>query len=265
MAQSFFYLLGHAVVAADGFSHSEELIKALKNNGASKELLTDATEMMHRGEALLVKKTESCGEDRIREHGLHFASDEAEMWLESVRRKLKNSGLDSEKKNKLYAVGLHSHDHAVTVVARMIRAISTISTDSEIAEKLGKERELRDVLNRGNAALSRLIKTGEIKMRAKEDQDRLKVFHDIKLYIQDISKWMDEIVKYSADFKTPELYGWLGLVSKNVGIPVGGASFAVTLHERGQTTAPVGESDPCSGWSIGRKGNTENLGEGFLM
>jgi len=57
-------------------------------------------------------------------------------------------------------------------------------------------------------------------------------------------------------------------VPAGVGLPLGGASFAVPLHQRAQQNPPGPEAcstAPCASWSVGRQGrNRENLGQGFI-
>lgn len=263
MAIQFYRLLGHSAVAADGFTHSSDLIIELKNGGTTKGVLTQAAEILHLGESLIERKTEKCGEDRIREHGLHFATSEAEMWLETIASKLRGK-TEKENISKILGREMHTHDHATTVIAQVIRALSSIATDPETAVIFGDDRQIKDTLMRGNAALARLIKTGEIKMRAKEEQQAFKIFREIDAFQVNASNWIRSLESAAANIQTPQLCGWLGLVPKGTGVQYGGASFAVELHGRGQTKSPNSNVYPCTGWSIGRQGNSENMGPGFI-
>ncbi len=263
MATQFYRLLGHCAVAFNGFLYSTDLIVELKNAGGTQDFLYNAEKLHHRGESLIEKKTDKCGEDRIREHALHFAASEAEMWLETVGSKLRGK-VEKSTISMVLAKDLHAHDHTVTVVAQVMRALSTIATDPTIANHLGEPRAVKDILARGNAALARLIKTGEIKMRPKEQQTSFEIFAEVDAFTKTASDWLASLNNMANQITTPELCGWLGLVPQGMGIQFGGASFGVERHGRGQTQSPSKEVKPCTGWSIGRQGNSENMGPGFI-
>ena len=262
MAIQLYRLLGQSAVATDGFAHSSDLVAALKKGGASEHLATQTSELLHEGEALIAQKIEKCGEDRIREHGLHFACSEAEMWLETIAATLRPV-LDESTFSMVLAKALHAHGHALTVSAKMMRTLSAIASSPDIAIHFGDERAVKDVLGRGNAALARLIKTGEIQLRPKEEQEGFKIFNELNAFRKKGQDWFDGL-ENAATSLSPELCGWLGIVPKGKGIAVGGASRAVELHGRGQTTPPKANVYPCTGWSIGRQGNSENIGPGFI-
>jgi hypothetical protein len=49
-----------------------------------------------------------------------------------------------------------------------------------------------------------------------------------------------------------------------MGTPLGGAGKNITLHENAQRAAPnPSDAKTTSGWSVGRQGNRENIGQGW--
>jgi len=124
------------------------------------------------------------------------------------------------------------------------------------------------MVNRGHALTGKLFRASDIRLAPEGDEATMSIFAELNRTHAELEAWVNRAAvaaKTAAD-KDSRLVGRFGIVPQGVGIPCGGHSFAVVLHERGQTDAP----DPrnvtdCPGWSVGRQGrNRENLGKGWI-
>lgn len=270
MPLPYYDLLGHAAAAAHGFENSTELSQAMRQAGLSGEAIAAAAKLTHDGESLVERKLEELGENRIYEHNVHVATTELEMWQQTTRFLLRTKLAEPSLVALAMAEDLHTHEHAVTAIARSHRLLSVIRTDERVHGPLGDYRKVRDLLNRGWALTQRLYRSTEIRLA-----DGLKanpsapIFDELLVHRARMTRWLIDVDRASRAVpeKDARVLGLLGYAPEGVGIPVGGNSYAVVLHERGQTDAP----DPamrheCTGWSIGRQGrNNENLGGGFIV
>ena len=266
MGKHFYESLGHLLVAADGVEKSDALKTALKTAGGSEEFVARAGKLAHAAEDLVTEKIDVCSEDRIREHATHAAATEVEMWLQSVALAAKKSDLDGGLLSAMRAKDLHAHEHTATVGAQAIRALALIATNPQIGEALGEERTVRDMLNKGQAVLKRLYTTTDIRLAPMKGERRHAIFGKLEDHQVEMEAWLAKASSFAVNIaeNEPTVLGWFGIVPEGVGLPVGGTAFGVTLHERGQTDAPdPARAKVCSGWSIGRQGNRENLGKGF--
>lgn len=267
MGKHYYESMAHLVVAADGIAHSESLKTALKSAGCDDNFTAQAGELAHHAEALISEKLDVCGEDRIQEHATHAAATEVEMWHQAVVRRAKKAGLDQKFVNLLAAKALHADEHTATIAARGERALAIIATHEELSEGLGDKRAVRDILNKGQALLKRLYAATVIRLAPSKGEEDLDIFNTMGTHHAEMNEWLAEAMTYAENIaeKDQTTLGWFGLIPEGVGLPIGGTAYSVVLHERGQTEAPdPSRAKECSGWSIGRQGNRENLGAGFL-
>lgn len=268
MANSYYHLVGHLVVAVHACRESAELSSALQKNGFKKDQVEAGAKLAERAEHLIEEKVDKIGEDRIREHSMHAAAAEVEMWIQTVAFQVKRTVEEESVVELVLAKDLHAHDHSVTVVAKALRMMSMIRCDERVSERLGGTGGSRALLNRGHALLKKLLRSGEIRLAPEGDEGSMQIFGELEDVQQEMEAWLGSLAEAAAGTaeKTTRLVGRLGYVPDGVGIPAGGTSYAVVLHERGQTDAPdPRDKKDCSGWSVGRQGrNRENLGKGWL-
>jgi len=268
MAQSYVLLLAHAVTAVHAVKESGDLGAALAKANFGKERIAEGEKLSHDAEALIARKVETIGEDRTREHALHAAVQELEMWWQTVAFLVKKNVEEESAIELTLARSLHAHDHSVTVVAQALRMQSMMRCDERVFERLGGAQKTREMLNRGHALVSKVLRATDIRLAPEGSEADLAIFGEIEAAHERLEKWVADLARAAegAAAKDKRLVGRLGLVPEGVGIPAGGSSYAVKLHERGQTDAP----DPddvrdCPGWSCGRQGrNRENLGKGWV-
>ena len=267
MSLSYLEALGHIVVATHGAADSGGLVEQVGKGGFAKDRFAKGEELAATAEKLVRKKVDHVGEDRTREHAYHAATQELEMWLQTVHARVKREVEEESAVELTVAKKLHAHDHGVTVVARVLRAQAMLRCDDRVSDALGGADAVREILNRGHALAKKLYRASAIRLAPEGDEVSMAVFEDLDQTLEVMNEWVVDLATAAvvAAEKDLRLLGRLGLVPSGVGIPIGGTSFAVVLHERGQTDAP----DPrnvrdCPGWSVGRQGrNKENLGKGW--
>ena len=268
MAQSYLELLGHVVTASHSIKESGDLAAGLQKAGFGKDRAAAGAKLAHAAEDLIKQKVEQIGEDRTREHALHWATQELEMWMQTVTYRVKKSVEEESARDLVVAEGLHAHDHGVTVVAKALRMMAMMRCDERVYDRLGGADATREILNRGHALAKKLYRASEIRLAPEGEEADLAVFADLAEMRLKLEAWLAELSEAapSVGEKDLRLLGRLGFVPAGMAIPIGGTSRAVVLHERGQTDAP----DPndvydCEGWSIGRQGrNSENTGKGWV-
>lgn len=268
MAQSYLLLLAHAVTAVHAAKESGDLGAALAKANFGKERIAEGDKLAHDAEALIARKVETIGEDRTREHAMHAAVQELEMWMQTVTFLVKKAVEEESAVELVLARSLHAHDHGVTVVAQALRMQAMLRCDDRVYERLGGPAKTREMVNRGHALLTKVLRASDIRLAPEGSEADLAIFGELDAAHARLQGWVADLARAAegAAAKDKRLVGRLGLVPDGVGIPAGGSSYAVTLHERGQTDAP----DPngvrdCPGWSIGRQGrNRENLGKGWV-
>jgi hypothetical protein len=95
-----------------------------------------------------------------------------------------------------------------------------------------------------------------------------KIFSELAGQQDEMLRWIEEKLAPAARAikDRPDALGLIGYLPDGVGLPLGGTSFAVPLHQFAKTDAPdPADARTTSGWSIGRQGgNSENLGKGFI-
>jgi hypothetical protein len=267
MPNAYYQVLGHVFTAVHACKESGELQAVLQKGGLPKSATGEGEQLAHRAEDLIRKKVDAVGEDRIREHSVHASASEVEMWMQTVAFRVKKAVEEESVVELVLAREIHAHEHAVTVVAQSLRMMSMLRCDDRVYDALGGARPTRQLLNQGQSLLKKLYKAAELRLEPDGDEAQLPVFDELETTERDMKAWLRQLDAASGAVaeKDLRLLGRLGWVPEGAGLPVGGTSYAVVLHERGQTEAP----DPnnvydCTGWSIGRQGrNRENLGKGW--
>lgn len=269
MSAPYFHLLGHIFLAVEACEHNSSLADALGKAGFGKDQIARGKELAHKGEELIDRKAEEVGEDRIYEHNTHSAADEVEMWKSTAAFRLKKSVDDASLIKKALGKNIHAHNHTVTLVAQSLRLIAMIRAEPKVHENLGSPRQIEDLLIRGWVLLSKLYKNSSILMApgATADPDE-PVFADIREQHRAMFDWLNRLGQATEKLaKQPALLGELGYVPEGVGLPLGGTSYAVPLHQKAQRDELPDMDDlrPDPGWSAGRQGrNRENLGKGWV-
>ena len=269
MVNSYYHVLGHVVAATFACRESGDLLAALQKGGFSKELVGEGEALWHEGEELVRAKIDAVGEDRIREHSVHAAAEEVEMWLQTAQFQVKKAVSDDDFVMELVqAEKLHAHEHTLTVIAKSLRVLTILRCDERVNKDLGGPEKVRQILNRGHALLKRLYKATDLRLAPDGAEANLSIFGQLHEHRKRMEGWisaLDGAVPAVAE-KDLRLLARLGYAPNDYGIPVGGTSYAVVLHERGQAPPPDPRSvADCPGWSAGRQGrNRENLGKGWV-
>jgi hypothetical protein len=270
MPAPYFHLLGHVFLATEACEQHSSIADALAKAGFGKAKIKKGLELAEEGQALIDRKMEEGGEDRIIEHSVHNAADEVEMWHQTTRFLLKKAIDDGPLLEKTLGSHIHAEDHTVTVAAKALRTIAMIRTEPKLHEALGKGQKTRDVIIRGFTLLTKMFKNGDLMMAPGSSGDTdAAVFDDIKKQVAQMQEWVAELGRATDKMGVDQasLLGELGYVPEGVGIPLGGTAYGVPLHEKAQRSTPPDPDDvkPAPGWSIGRQGqNRENLGKGWV-
>ncbi len=268
MVNSYYHVLGHVAAAVFAAKNSGDLVAALAKGGFDKGQVARGEELVSEAEKLVRRKVDEVGEDRIREHAIHAAAAEVEMWLQAAESKLRRADADDTVLELVKARKLHTHDHTTTVIAKALRTITIFRCDPRVLEALGSADAIRSVINRGHALLKKLYASTDLRLAPEGREGELAIFDELFTQRVKLEEWLRSLDSGVAAVaqKDLRLLGRLGYAPNEIGVPVGGTSYAVILHERGQTRPP----DPrnvtdCPGWSAGRQGrNSENLGKGWI-
>lgn len=267
MVNSYLLQLAQVLIATHAAAESGDLSAALAKGGLSKEEVGRGAKLAEQAEHLIREKIDVTGEDRTQEHVMHVATEQVEMWMQTVQFLAKKSIADDSLRELLLATNLHSHDHAATTVARALRMQSMLRCDDRVIEAFGGEEKARHTANRGYALTGKMLSASDIRLRPQGDEVEKPIFKQITSAYNDLRAWtaVAETAAQTVAEKDLRLVGRLGIVPQGVGLPSGGYSLSVLLHQRGQTDIPSRERTDCSGWSIGRQGrNNQNLGKGWL-
>ncbi len=254
MSVPYYHLVGQLVAVSHADTQGAAILKKV---GIDASTLKKGAELAHKGEKLVDDYLEEFGADRIVEHELHVAAGEIEMWMQTVEFLLSKELSESDVATALGA-DLHGDSHLATVIAQAHRLIAMMQTDAEVISAIGGERRVRDVATRGWALLKRLYRSTRTRLDGAESH--LASHHEA------MRAWLANIDSATQKVTDGDLanLGRTGHVPNGKGIPVGGTAYGVVLHERGQGSVPnPKDKKPCSGWSIGRQGNRENLGKGW--
>ncbi len=267
MTMSYYRLMGQIFVAVQTWDNSPDVMEATSKVGLTKDRIAAGRLLVDEGQALIARRQVEAGGDRIAGHSIHTAASEVEMWLQTVRFSLRDRLDDPSVIDRVIDHGLHAEDHTVTVVATALRALGVLRTDPAVEQAYERRQTLRDLIVRGRTLLAKLLECTDVLVRDNVTSLRSDIFDQLEAHRQKMSKWVLELAKSSEKIKDqPEILGLLGYVPQGVGIPAGGTSFAVILHQRAQRQAPdPTEPGSTSGWSIGRQGrNRENMGKGWV-
>lgn len=269
MPAPYFHLLGHIFLASDACERNSSLAGALEKVGFGNDKVARGKQLAKAGEALISRKAEAVGEDRIYEHNLHNAASEVEMWKSTVAFRLKKAIDDESLIAKTLGKDIHAHDHTVTIVAQSLRIIAMIRAEPKLVDQLDSERSVEDLLIRGWVLLNKVYRNGQVLMApgAAGDPDNA-IFDEIGEQQAAMLAWIAELGRATEKLKDqPALLAELGYVPDGVGLPLGGTSYGVPLHEKAQREDLPDMDDlrPDPGWSAGRQGrNRENLGKGWV-
>jgi hypothetical protein len=269
MSAPYFHLLGHLFLASDACERNSSLASALAKAGFGEDQCARGNKLTKTGIALISRKAEAIGEDRIYEHNLHGAASEMQMWKSTVSYRLKKAIGDESLIAKTLGKDIHAHDHTVTIVAQSLRIIAMIRAEPKLADELGSERSVKDLLIRGWVLLNKVYRNGQVLMAPSSagDPDHA-VFEEIAAQQAAMLAWVSDLGQSTESLKAqPALLGELGYVPAGVGLPLGGTSYGVPLHEKAQrdTLPDTHDLRPDPGWSAGRQGrNRENLGKGWV-
>jgi hypothetical protein len=269
MTAPYFQLLGHLLAATHTCEHNKELASALVGQGLGQDQINSGAELAEFGASLPNRKVEETGDERIVEHGVHTSATEVEMWMQTVRSRLRNESVDAALIEKSCGEDLHSDEHVVEVAARALRMMGMLRTNETIHDAIGTGRSTRDLLIRGNTLMSKFFIAGDKLMSpgSKADPDA-EVFQKIEDFERKATDWLrdlEEAVEGLTD--RPELLGELAFLPEGVGLPTGGTGYSITLHERSEKRPPDPNEEvrPDPSWTIGRQGqNKENMGKGWV-
>lgn len=270
MSAAYFYqLIGHVYTAAYTADHEAEVASALKGAGFGADMIKRGLELSEKAEELLERKTLESPDNKTLEHNIHGAVGEVEMWLQTVALKMRKAGFDKEAIHAAVDHHLHSSHHTITAVAQALRALGVLRTlEEDDIEKLGGEQRARDLVIRGNTLVKKLYKVADDfvspgSMVGADDP----LVRELDALMDDLSRWIEKLAEANEKLVSiPKAAGMTGLVpDTGFGLPSGGTAFGVVLHEKAQQASPnPREATLNSGWSVGRQGNNENVGKGWL-
>ncbi len=266
-APMYYQLLGHVLVASHTAHDYKDIADDLSKAGFGESKVNAGLELAKAAEALVEKKLHQSPDDKNLEHSIHAAATEVEMWMQTVKFRARKGGLDAELVDDIQGHEIHGDKHTATVVAQASRVIGMLRTlGEESRDKIGPMQSVHDMLIRGNTLQKKLCKTAGYMMRPSSMAPAsMPIFGEIRALETKMSQWLDGLDQAAHKVEDLDTLGMLGFVPHGMGMPVGGASFDVLRHERAKTTAPsAAEAVTTSGWSVGRQGNKENIGDGWI-
>jgi hypothetical protein len=191
-----------------------------------------------------------------------------ELWHQAARLRLRKSGLDAELVEAATGHEIHSIRHPVTAIAQGLRTIGVVRTMTpEQLDAIGSRQSVRDMITRGNTLLKKLYKVvDDFVSPSSVMGSEEPIFEELESLMRHMSGWIDQLdtAAQKMDGALPQL-GRVGYLPHGMGLPVGGTAFGVVLHQRAIKEAPdPREAVKTSGWAVGRQGNRENLGKGWV-
>ena len=267
-APMYYQLLGHVLVAAHTAHDYEDIAGDLQKAGFGESKVEAGLELARRGEELIEEKLHLSPDDKNMEHTIHSATTEVEMWMQTVKFRVRKAGFDAEFVDDVLGHDIHGDKHTVTAIAQSLRAIAMLRTLDEGARaSLGSDQSVRDLIIRGNTLLKKLYKNAAyIVVPSSMAPRSMDIFGKLDAQIGEMMSWLADLEDATRKIEDLESLGMLGYVPHDIGLPVGGTSFGVVRHERAQRAAPSSvEAITTSGWSVGRQGNSENLGKGWVQ
>ncbi|MFB6351091.1 MAG: hypothetical protein ABEN55_01365 [Bradymonadaceae bacterium] len=265
MSTPYFQLLGHVALAVHTCETNADIKSALEAEGFGDAQWQTARRLLEEGEQLPDRRDEEVGDERIAEHGVHSSATEVEMWLQTAGFQVKQAVDEEAVLATTLGNDVHSDDHVVEVVARALRMMGMIRTYPTLHEQFGTDRKVKDLLIRGNTLLAKLFDSGDTWLSPGHagDPDH-EVFEALESSRRAMTEWLqglDEVATLLDD--RPAILGELGYVPDDVGLPVGGTGYSITLHERSHREPPDPNEEPKGdpSWTIGRQSrNNENMG-----
>jgi hypothetical protein len=187
------------------------------------------------------------------------------MWSQATVFRMRRNGLDASLLKQAQAHDVHGQRHTATAIAQALRLIGMIRTNQDLQAAIGDTRQVRDQLMRGGSLLSKVYRwTDNLALPTSLAPTNQEVFKDIFRQVNEMERWLSALDQAASKSDDLDVLGKIGWLPPGKGLPAGGASFAVTLHERAQQDAPdPTQATETSGWSVGRQGNRENLGDGW--
>ena len=267
MTMPFYRLMGQIFVAVQTWDATPDVREAMSKVGLTKDQVQQGRQLVIEGEKLVDRRVFEEGDDRIAAHNVHQAVSEVEMWLQTVRFGLRDRVDDAEVIERALDHGLHSADHTVTAIASVFRTLGVLRTDSRVDAAYSRRRSLMDLIVRGQTLLAKVLECTRIQLRVRTNPEESEILSELRAHGVKMEEWVRALAVAAEKVRDqPEILGLLGYLPEGVGLPAGGTSFAVPLHQRAQREAPdPSERGSSSGWSIGRQGrNRENLGKGFI-
>lgn len=267
MTMPYYRLMGQILIAIHSWDDSPDVREAGSKAGLTKDRVEAGRHLVDKGQALVVRRQEEGGGDRIALHSIHMAAAELEMWLQTLKFSLRGRVDDASTIEAVMHAGVHADDHAVTVVAQALRALGMLRTDPAIAAGFERRQSLRDLIVRGSTLLAKMMECTALLVRDNVTSRTTGIYADLATHQDQMAAWVREMATSAEQLESqPEILGLLGFVPEHVGLPAGGTSYAVTLHERAQRQAPdPAQAGSTSGWSVGRQGrNRENMGKGWV-
>ncbi len=267
MTMPYYRLMGQIFVASKTWHAIPDVRETMSKLGLTKDEVDRGLALVEEGEALVERRRNEAGGDRIAFHNAHQAANEVEMWLQTVRFSLRDRVDDAEVIERAVDHGLHAHDHTVTVIASVLRTIGVLRTEPAIEDAYPRRQTLHDLMVRGQTLLAKLVECTEVLVADATTSKSSDVFTELRTHQQTMADWIVDFARACEKIKEqPVVLGLTGYLPRGVGLPAGGTSFAVPLHKRAQRQAPdPAQQGSTSGWSVGRQGrNRENMGPGFV-
>ena len=267
MPSSMFYpLVGHVTAAAHSASHQKLAAARLKEVGFGETAVTEGLKIVQDAEALLRKRTVNYPDDKNLAHSIHTACDEVGRWAQTVRFRLSKAGFSPGVLEIAMGDDLHVHDHNLSVIAQGLRTIAIVRNMEPVhLAAIGSEQSVRDLLSQGNTLLKKLYRTADNFVSPSAIVPKTRPIHaEFDAIIARSKAWLGQLDGACAKVTDQRVFGLIGYTPQGVGLAVGGTGFNITLHQRAQTSAPdPRQAHVTSGWSVGRQGNNENLGQGW--
>lgn len=270
MSTPYLQMLGHAFLTTHTADRTSRVESELANEGFGESDLSEGRQLVQEGIELFDRRAEEVVDERITLHAVHAAAEEVGMWHQTAEFRLKESVTDDEVVAKAVGYDIHADDHNLEVVAKALRMLGMIRTSEAIHDELGTDRSVLDLIIRGNTLLDKLVDIAEKWMSPSHvgDPDAT-VFSDLEASRLRLTEWLQRFDKVVDDLEErPELLGEIGYVPDDVGLPMGGTGYSITLHERSERHPPDPSEEPKRdpGWTIGRQGrNDENMGKGWVQ
>ncbi|RAL22216.1 hypothetical protein DL240_10205 [Lujinxingia litoralis] len=259
--------MGHALVATHTWEEMPDVREAMSKAGLNKDGVDRGKALLAEAEKLVAARKEEAPEDRISEHAIHMAVAELEMWLQTLRVVLQQKVGDAQVIKAALDHHLHGSEHTLSAVAGAMRTLAVLRTDARVAQGLGSERALHDLLIYGQTLLTKVLTLTRQRLEPGLTTTSAPAYDALEAHAARLLAWTAELDRAVAQVgDNLQVVGLIGYVPQGVGLPLGGASFAVPLHLRAQQAPPDPADSGCTaGWSVGRQGrNRENLGKGFV-